>query len=367
MTQQVDVPFDADQLEIALEAYTTVRLYSATDPAGTFDEVDTQTLDEDELVYTFVDDNGTPDTYYRYDLFNATTSAASALSEIWRPRGTTLRTLRLETARECAMGFEGTCSSEGTTTTLVDVLLADVGIDDKFLGSAWVYRPDAAEEDQVRRLAAVPFDANTGALTATRAWANAPESGEVYHVYSMYPPIRRPGIPYSWQEAVNDGLRMCWYVDQIDLGKGPGSRFSLSEFLGNVELEQIRTVWRRTILNEGTDDEEKVDQDADKEGRFWYPIENGPQDIDIFVSPASISSESIVVEVERRPNPLYTDTDVTDVPLERAKAAAKVKLYEFLNGASTTRGQYADELAQALREWEGENHNYRHDAVIKGL
>ena len=132
-----------------------------------------------------------------------------------------LEDLRIEAARQAGSGFSSTCTALGTTATLIDLKLVDQGVTVKFLEGAWIYRPDAAAAgDRVRRVKVDGFTVATGTLTIDRVWTNAPASAEVYHIFTLLPPIDQAGAAYSWDKAINDGLAHNYYRDEIVLGHG---------------------------------------------------------------------------------------------------------------------------------------------------
>jgi hypothetical protein len=148
------------------------------------------------------------------------------------PPRTTLAAIRLEALRLAGHGFDGTADASACTNTLlVDAALSDVGIDTEFLNAAWIYTPGAAAAaDYLRRAAESPFVVATGGITPTRAWATAPD-GLAYQIYPLVPPINAPGVPLSWNRAVNAGLREVYFRDSIIVGRGRGSsarRFNLT-------------------------------------------------------------------------------------------------------------------------------------------
>ncbi|MCR4339414.1 MAG: hypothetical protein NUW01_05950 [Gemmatimonadaceae bacterium] len=134
---------------------------------------------------------------------------------------TTLAVLRLEAARLASMAFDGSCSALGTTSTLIDAALRDVGVDTAFLQAAWMYRPDAAAAgDMTRAVQDAGFTVASGTLAPVRAWTNAPASAEAYQIYSIIPPVDVPGIPVSWDRAITAGLARCYFTDEIVIGRG---------------------------------------------------------------------------------------------------------------------------------------------------
>src|SRR5688572_9351294 len=78
--------------------YDSIRLYSATEPDGTFTAVTTTSLVADQEQYELEDPLGDSSTYYRYTFFSTSTLAESGYSETSATTGTQLRRLRFETA-----------------------------------------------------------------------------------------------------------------------------------------------------------------------------------------------------------------------------------------------------------------------------
>ena len=160
--------------------YTSVRTYRFTSPTATIASgtlVATTTLVTDQEKYTVTHFSGTVSNCYRNSFYNTTTLVESGLGAIIQPPNLTVRTVRLDCARQAYGGFDGTCSSVGTSTTLIDSVLSDTGKDAYFMEGSFLYRPDAAAAaDALRRVTEGGFAASTGTLTVTRAWATPPAS-----------------------------------------------------------------------------------------------------------------------------------------------------------------------------------------------
>lgn len=364
MTVTVDIYIEDAADQIA--DYDTIRLYRGTDPSVypfTGLPVTTATLVSTTLAYTLTDTNGTANSYYRYSLYNSSTTTESDQSEVINPAGLTLLRLRLEAARGAGVGFNGTCSETGTLTTLIDAALRDSGIDATFLEGAWIYRPDAAASgDRCRRVKASGFDATTGTLSFDRAYTNAPTSGEVYHVFLLQPPIDQTGAPYSWDRAVRDGLQRYWFVDQLNLGAGTSTRqtrFSLGTHASYVTRQRIRRVLLRTTDSNGID----TDVNADSNGRFWDYVENGPMTISLEIIPAPSTDQTVIVEVNRTDAQLFGDGDVTVADLEIARRAVVLAMYQEMNTLQP--GKYAGEYQAALLDWN--QHYEKPTGMVKGL
>lgn len=322
------------------DGWTTLRLYRDTTPDGSFATlVDSETLVEDQTDYEFTDATGTANHWYRVGLYDG--SSLSTLSDPFRPNATTLLSVILEAAKIADAGFDSVCTAEGDTNLLIDAVLLDHGVDDKYQESAYIYRPSAAAADQMRRVSG--FNTSQGGFIPSRDWASGPSDDEVYHLYLLLPPFSYAGAPYSWASAARDALQECYSVDQVDIGVGTANRdtrFSLGTHLGYLKRESIRRVFLRTFDSNLV----PTDQDASKNGRFWEALENGSE-LSLHLSHAPKTTEHIIVELDRRYAEIFDPDDVTSCPLRLAAKATAWKVYEHLNEIHP--GKYKSEVASA--------------------
>ena len=264
--------------------------------------------------------------------------------------GSTLVAVMTEAARRCGAGFSSTCTSAGTTTSLIDLLAADEGVDESFAQGGWILRPNAvAAGDRLRRINAAAFTPSTGAWGIGRAWTNAPANGEAYYVFSMLPPTEMPGIPESWKRLVNRALAATYYDDEITVGFGDGTqdRFTIADETGWVAREQhIRGVLLRTQNDDGT----VTDIDQGKNGRYWR-IQHGAQGPQVVLSRIPSGTQAVVLSVVRTYQPLSAFDDETNCPLDLAALRTRYELYCYLDAASQSVGQYKAEKERALRDW----------------
>jgi hypothetical protein len=271
----------------------------------------------------------------------------------------TLNEIVLEAAMRCGAAFSSTCSSAGTTTTLVDSTARDQGTDANFAAGGWIYRPDAATAaDKVRRITNEGFDPETGTWTVTRAWSDAPDNAEEYQVYSILPPIEQTGLPESWRRLVNRGLNATWFQDEVVVGSGDGSlgrRFTLTSETGwTPNVQQIKKVVYRTIDTDGI----TFDQDQSKNGRYWR-IDFSSGDAVLVVGFPPTSDQDVVVTVLRTYPTLSADDDDTNCPLDLIALRTRYELYRYLDATPQSRGQYAAEAALALSDWQAEYRQHR--------
>lgn len=103
----------------------------------------------------------------------------------------------------------GTCSAQGTTTTLIDTPRFQDNSGDyiysESLTGMWIFRPDAAATgDRERRIAGLASD--TGTLTIGVAWTNVPANAEQYEIWRI-----RPEIVFNQLEMVMRNFRQTTY------------------------------------------------------------------------------------------------------------------------------------------------------------
>lgn len=349
----------------ALLTYNTVRLWRDTTPDGAFSTLATTTpLVALQRLYALLDASAVPGSLFRSTLYHSGTAAETPLGPVIPAAATTMLRLRLEAAREVGQAFQAACSALGSTTTLIDAALRDTGFDEHFLEGNWIYRPNAAAADRLRRIAVGGFDITTGTLTVTRAWGVAPANAETYQVFGIAPPIDWPGEPYSWDRAIREGLANVWYQDQIYLGTGDTlgkTRFDLSPYSGYLTEEDIFKAWRRVTDTNGNID----DQDADNNGSWWRTVRNGPGSLAVDVFPPPSTSELVVLDVNRQFERLYVDGDYQTGPFELARKAVTHRFYEGMNAIHN--GQYSGELAAAQAAFQREYAKWRPGMTVRGV
>lgn len=348
--------------------YDTIRLYSDTSPGGSFATLATTgLLVTAQTSYGIVDTSGTANNCYRYTLYNSITTAETQKSTVIFPNATTMLRLRVEAAREGGLGFASTCSAAGSTTLLTDATLGDSGYDAHFLEGSWIYRPNAAAAtDMLRRVQLGGFTtAAPSSLTPSRAWTNAPASGEVYHIFNLAPPIDWPGEAYSWDRALRGALGNVWFTDHVILGMGTTlgqTRFSLGPYAAYTNAESLRRVLLRSTDSNGN----VTDVECDKNGRYWDTVSQGPGDLSIEILPvAPLTTETIIVEFNRTYEQLYVDTNVTTGPFALATKAVLRQLYKTMNNLHNQ--SYQGDYDHWNEEFRTEYQKSRPTATLRGL
>lgn len=318
----------------ALELYQGLRLFKDTSPDGDFSATvgSDATLDEDTTLYTIDDTTWAAGTWYRYAPVLIGGLSIGPLSPAWQVNASTLAVIRSNANRGVGGGWDSVCTADGDASALIDAALGDSARGDDFGEGVWIYRPDASDDsDRVRRVGG--YTLATNALVPTRAWQNAPAEGERYGAYHFLPPIQWPGSPYSWDEAIREGINAFAYIDQVDLGVGTLSKtfFDLAPYVGWVTPGQLRGVYLRTFTDTTATPPRYVDVDASKNGRYWDTIDNGPGNLQIRVSPAPSANNHVILEVVRQYSLPYGDDDISDCPTALAIAAARWGMFHYLN------------------------------------
>src|SRR5690606_30711618 len=114
----------------------------------------------------------------------------------------------------------------------------------------------------------------------------------------------------------------------------------------HIDLNRVMGVFERKDTDTGP-----YDVDYTKEGR-WAEIRDNEGRRTLVLSSAPIVGNSIVVQVQRLPDPVYQETDIIPVSERVAAAAASVAMFRFLNRQPGTAGKFSAELGAALAEFE---------------
>jgi hypothetical protein len=370
MADGVPVSIYIDDIATALaNGYTSIRLYSATDPLGTFTLVTTITLVAADHSYSYTDTAGTADTWYRHTLYTAVGPTESDPSAPYRVLAGTLDQVIFEALAYADAGFTGTCSALGDPTYLVCDALLDYGQDAKYLEGGWIYRygialDSANAANRYRRVARGGFSTSTGRITPTRNWTYQPQNAEAFAMLTLLPPYQAPGAPYSWAQAARDGIRECRVDDRLFIATGDGATYSydLSAYDGLFREEDVVGCWG--VDNSGNSPT-PLDVDYTMQGRYIEVRRNGPSSLTLLIRPiAPTSTEDVYLEVNRTFVVPTRPTDVTDCPLPLAARATVWKVFEHLQDAS---GRYAKEEARARLAFEAELSRHNAYSAVLGV
>lgn len=353
------VPVYIADVDTALLTYNQVRLYYA--PSPTTDNialVDTETLVEDVHTYTMLATGGsiTRDTWFMWRLYNTTGPVEGPMSSPFQLQGILMAELRRIAAAEAGMGFSSTTTSNGTTSSLVDVVLRDQGLSATYLGASWIDRyPEVAfdDSDRIRRLAVTGFDPDDGGLVPLRVWSVAPQADEPYSVYGLIPPIQQAGTTYSWDDAIRDGLNACWYDDEVIVMDPATEDDERTNQIPLTSVPWLRENMIRAVYSQKIDDDGNIYRaNLTKRGSYWDIRDLGFGERVLVLPWYPPTGYSVVVSCFRQPDLPYKDDDVIPIDTDVAKFATVMAAYDYLNRVPATKGQYAVELAGATREWQ---------------
>lgn len=112
--------------------------------------------------------------------------------------------------------------------------------------------------------------------------------------------------------------------------------------------QHVRKVIRRRYATPDRVRGGAIDIDARKNGRTARIIEDVPNNY-LWLSEPAHENEDVILSVQRPyPAALVSDGDTTECPLDVLTARIVIELWQYLNSASQSRGQYSAELAQAI-------------------
>lgn len=337
--------------------FDEIRLWRDTSPGGAFSTVAADiALVATQTLYTYEDASGDADSWYRYAFRSTSTLDESAPSPPFKPGGGTLRSLTYLVASAAGAAFEGVTTAPGSATSLVDEVLRDQGTDSGYLNGSWLRVGDV-----VRRTSPSPFNTTTGAVSIVRTWT-PPDADTRYETFAILPPAPQSGTTYSWEQAVRDGLRYCWFVDQIIVGTGDGqeTRFPLTAHPSLRATNRRRAVFLRYTVA-GT----QVDRDLGRGATFWRVDEDGPEQT-LVLPFAPSTGDQVVMEVARQPDTPWRSDDYVDFFEDVVVRAGVLAAYRHLNEAPGTRGNYTTELAGAISEFKIAYEPYRpQDAILQ--
>ena len=347
------VPVYIADVDEALLLYTQVRLYSDVSPDGAFATLaDTETIVVDVHTYYPVAASGTADTWYAWRLYNPTGPVSGDLSSPFQMLGVSMGEVRLLAAANAGMGFASETTAIGSTTKLVDDVLRDNGLSDTFLNASWIDRYSLDTTDRLRRMAVVGFDTADGGVVPLRAWSAAPQSGEAYAIYGLLPPTQQAGTTYSWDAAIRDGMKYCWYNDEVILldpvtaNDDRTNQISLDQ-VPWLQEDRIRSVYTRKV-----DDDGRIwQQNLTKGGAFWDIRDLGFGHRVLVLSAYPLIGYSVAASVIRQPDLPYRDADIVTIDKNLAAAATVMAAFRYLNGVPATKGQYAIEYRDAVEQW----------------
>lgn len=280
---------------------------------------------------------------------------------------TTLIATIEQAARTAEAGWKSLITGLGAAY-IEDTGLIDNEYDANSWGGVFLYLPAQAAADQQRRVSETAgYTVGSGRLgwSASRPFGVNPSVGATYYATGYVPVHPMPGLPYSWEAAVNEALRLERYQDEVSFGVGDSSgtyEFDVSATVpGVVSEDDIRSVRLRTTIT-GT---VYAYQDATKNGRY-VKVDEDAGHIKVRLYPAPSTSETVLITTLR--TAIEGDTLITAdaaslaIPLDLAAAATRAQLFRRLNGFRSTSGKYKEELARA----EADLAMVRHNAATAG-
>lgn len=259
VTKIIPIPDITD----TLVDWTSLQVAYAPDGrAGTYSLLTTITLVADQTAYTFTHTTARPEYWYRWRLYNTSTTAATDWSEPEPAGSTPTTTLRraiwiaadrlscyVRPPRQHLFpGFSGVTTSDAANAFLVNCtwwkgdLLSFGGATTSTKMKGWWLRfyDGGAVAGETRRV--VSHDTTSGVITVDAAFSAAPPAGASFELFTD------PLAPERWDTAAMEALGHLW-VEQEAFVTGITGRteYPLPHYFENPSA--ITGVWRQT----GTD------------------------------------------------------------------------------------------------------------------
>lgn len=86
---------------------------------------------------------------------------------------------------------------------------------DDLLSDAWLYRPELAAANRLRRVTPTGYSPAAGTVTPDLAWTATPTNGEEVEVFGLIPPYDDGSETQSLHFFLNEGLKRCLVVDEF--------------------------------------------------------------------------------------------------------------------------------------------------------
>lgn len=320
----INVYITVEDIETKLLTYSKIELERSTSPATGYAEIAEIALLVEQFYYSYPDDSGTPNHYYRYRFSNAGESARTNYSNPFRPEGITRLKVRQEVLNSFRMGMIFTASGGDTNTITTN----------NYRIKSSAFRAGRGKGSWV-----LPTTGNGIGQPAAIKSTSDPSTGTI-EVENSWPAVIVDGDEIEWHrvvepdilnECINLGLKRYWYVDRVPVnGIANANEYSLSAFPWIIDKKQVAFPWYYPDA-QGLGAMTGVEAPWGGNGSWWN-IRQDEGDIKLLIHPTIPVTQTIWLEAVRRVAPLHTDDSVlpNKVELELVKALAWDEVLAYL-------------------------------------
>lgn len=319
-----------------------ILLQRATSKGGSYANLTTIGIDDDETTYIYVDTTGTAGHWYRYRFQDSTVSIVSEYSDPFpgrTPTSKTLQYVRKMLAKEMGMFDEGTSTAAVDVNNLRDsTKVSSLRSSDSYKG-AFLLLCDGALAGTVVRVAS--FAESTGTFTYDRALSGSIADGVSYHIF-------RWCHPSLLTEAINDALGVLVHEDS----------FVLSGIQGRYEYSLPYWIERKSdilSLQWMTGQGVTLTENANA---IWNPWGGGGFDVkqkngeNVLIFDTARGDNQVFRAWALRPyvadydDRLSAESDTITAPLDQLLIGAKMQAYDRMAAAAGP--------GEAAQKWERE-------------
>lgn len=296
-----------EDVDSALATYNRIQVERSATAEGVYTLIATLTLTAGDAYYSYDDDSGTENSWYRYRLFHSVTLAASGYSNPQQPQTHSLRRIRQKLITTYKAGMVFLANGSGLTTRVatddwrIKVPIYPVGRGK----NSFLYKSEGTNSGQTRFI--TTSNPTSGYFDVSPALSSIPSANDEFEWHWLVPPD-------EINKAINRGLRRYWYIDRIPItGVGGTDPYTLSEVPWLTQKRQITGLWY-------TPDDGVSEHPYNGAGRWW----NITQDAGHWqlLIPYLTVGQVVYLETLRNPLPLNTDASKVDTQLNTDLIAA---------------------------------------------
>ncbi len=292
--------FSVEDINTVRATYVSIRLYRATNQYGNYAALADITLSANTYHYTYEDNSGDINKWYKYSYYNSIGPVESGISAPFRPEGTTLQRIRQRAITEYGAGVVFAASA-GTNNTVIttDFRLLSSSLFSTSKGKGtWLYRP--GEDNPINSRMIVNYNPVSGELTIGADWAANPNSGDEMEWHWLANPV-------VWNQAIERACRRCWYIDRVPIpgvaNQGEYNLNVIAPWLTNRRsVHDLRYYPERTSA--GADN--GIDRSWGAGGR-WWAVKTDQHVLTLQISPPVDASTLLYLEASRTAEPLYSE------------------------------------------------------------
>lgn len=335
-----DLTIVVEDVNTIMVTYDVIQIDRASSADGSFSNITSLTLVEDDIEYDYTDTGGAITDWYRYRFYNTGTLAFSLWSNPFNVGGYTRKRLRAYAILEYNAGIT-LLAAAGSTPTVI--ALSNYNVSSSLFSTqrgagTWLMPSSGSQTEEISRVTALDPDASPAEFTVSPALSGSiQEDDEVEWHWLASPDV--------WNLCINRALRRYVYVERVPI-VGEGSiEINLSYLPWLRKRRQVAGLWYTPL-----DGYEELPY-----GNWWNTREDAGK-VYLSTRPQLETTDTVYLEAFRTADEVFTDTSVfaEDINEELLAAMAYEEVLKFIirpgtSVASTDRTIWERELDQHRR------------------